>query len=171
MTTASKSTSFDPAQLIADHQAGVWRYLRVLGCDPTEAEDITQETFLAVLEKPFEYLGRAAAASYLRRVAHNLFISVRRRAGKETVLENVEELQDLWTRWAGQDNGEELLEKLKLCMQGLSNRARWALEARFREKKSRVEIAEGLEITEHGAKNLMQRAKRQLRECIQQKMS
>jgi RNA polymerase sigma-70 factor (ECF subfamily) len=35
----------------------------------------------------------------------------------------------------------------------------------------RAQIAEGLEMTEHGAKNLMQRAKQQLRECIRGKMT
>ena len=32
-------------------------------------------------------------------------------------------------------------------------------------------IAEGLGITEHGAKNLMQRAKQQLRACVEQKLT
>jgi RNA polymerase sigma-70 factor (ECF subfamily) len=33
-----------------------------------------------------------------------------------------------------------------------------------------MEIARSLEITEHGAKNLMQRAKKQLRQCVEGKM-
>ena len=51
-----------------------------------------------------------------------------------------------------------------------SERARWALEMRFRDKLPRLEIAGHLKITEHGAKNLMQRAKKQLRECIEGKI-
>ncbi|HEX7449919.1 MAG TPA: sigma factor, partial [Pirellulales bacterium] len=60
---------FDAARLIEEHQAGVWRYLRVLGCNAAEAEDLTQDTFLAVLEKPFHDYQRAATAAYLRQVA------------------------------------------------------------------------------------------------------
>jgi RNA polymerase sigma-70 factor (ECF subfamily) len=41
---------------------------------------------------------------------------------------------------------------------------------RFREQRSRDEIAATLEITEHGAKNLMQRAKQQLRACVEARM-
>jgi RNA polymerase sigma-70 factor (ECF subfamily) len=41
---------------------------------------------------------------------------------------------------------------------------------RFREKRTRQRIATALEITEHGAKNLMQRAKKQLRTCVDEKM-
>jgi RNA polymerase sigma-70 factor (ECF subfamily) len=67
--------------------------------------------------------------------------------------------------------GESLLAALKGCLAGLTPRARWALEMRFREKRSRQRIAAALEITEHGAKNLMQRAKKQLRACVDQKMA
>jgi RNA polymerase sigma-70 factor (ECF subfamily) len=55
-------------------------------------------------------------------------------------------------------------------MDALSDRARDALDMRFREKQTRIKIADFLEITEHGAKNLMQRAKQQLRECVENKI-
>ena len=41
---------------------------------------------------------------------------------------------------------------------------------RFGDKASRASIAADLEITEHGAKNLMQRAKKRLRECMESKL-
>ena len=164
------STGFDPLRLIESHQAGVWRYLRALGCDPAEADDFTQETFLAVLQKPFDDYNPAATAAYLRKVAYNLFITAQRRAGRVLVLENVEELDCTWSRWAGDDNGEALLDALRDCLNQLTARARMALEMRFRQRSKRAHIAAALEITEHGAKNLMQRAKKQLRKCIEVKM-
>ena len=42
----------DAKALIESHQAELWRYLRYLGCDAAEAEDLTQETFLAALSGP-----------------------------------------------------------------------------------------------------------------------
>jgi RNA polymerase sigma-70 factor, ECF subfamily len=165
-----EATGIDPVVLIQTYQAGIWRYLRALGCDSAQAEDITQETFLNVLQKPFQDLGPSATSGYLRKVAFNLFISAKRRAGKVTAVENVELLDRTWTNWAGSDNGEALIETLKDCLQGISKRARLALELRFREDSSREAIAAALEITEHGAKNLMQRAKQQLRECIEGKL-
>ena len=110
------AADFDPQDLIAQHQVGIWRYLRVLGCDAVLAADLT------------------------------------------------------WDRWAGQDNGDQLLENLRDCLKLLSERARGALEMRFRQRLRRLEIARSLEITEHGAKNLMQRAKKQLRQCVEGKM-
>jgi RNA polymerase sigma-70 factor (ECF subfamily) len=170
-TEPSQSTSgLDPAALIRTYQAGIWRYLRALGCDAAQAEDLTQETFLSVLQKPFQDMGPLATSAYLRKVAYNLFISYQRRAGKVTPVESVEELDRTWTSWAGNDDGESLLEALRECLQGISKRARLALEMRFREESSREAIAEKLEITEHGAKNLMQRAKQQLRACVESKM-
>ena len=38
---------FDPVQLIETYQAGVWRYLRAMGCEASLADDLTQEVNLA----------------------------------------------------------------------------------------------------------------------------
>ena len=163
------STGLDLTALIEAHQAGIWRYLRSLGCERELASDITQETFLAVMQKPFDDYDPRATAGYLRTVARNLFISAMRKAGRMVVVEDVEAVDTTWNRWMGEDNGEEMLEKLKGCLEELTERARWALEMRFRDRLPRAEIADNLGITEHGAKNLMQRAKKQLRACIETK--
>jgi RNA polymerase sigma-70 factor (ECF subfamily) len=167
LTTGS---TFDPARLIHDHQAGVWRYLRSLGCEPALADDLTQETFLAVLQRPFHDLGAMAAAAYLRKIAFNLYVSHYRRSSKVATVENIEEIEEAWNRWGVEDNGEALLEALKACLQTLTERARQALEMRFRDQQSRESIAAVLAISEHGAKNLMQRAKQQLRICVESKL-
>jgi RNA polymerase sigma-70 factor, ECF subfamily len=164
------STTFDPARLIEDHQAGVWRYLRALGCESNLAEDLTQETFLAVLQRPFEDYNRSATAAYLRRTAYNAFITFQRRSKKVKAVEDVEALNETWERWVRHDNGEEMLEALKNCLATVSDRAKLALELRFRERATRAAIAAELEMSEHGAKNLMQRAKKKLRECIESKL-
>lgn len=163
------ATGFDPQVLIETHQVGVWRYLRAIGCRAELADDITQETFLAVLQKPFDDYDPKATAAYLRKVARNLFVSAMRRSGRMIAVEGVEQIEALWTRWTADDDAEHLLEKLKDCLGQPTERARWALQMRFRDRLPRVEIAHNLGITEHGAKNLMQRAKKQLRKCIETK--
>jgi RNA polymerase sigma-70 factor (ECF subfamily) len=167
---APVTTGHDPAQLVERYQVGIWRYLRALGCEPAMADDLTQETFLSVLQHPFEDLGPAATAGYLRRVAHNHFVSAVRRAGKVMAVEQIEDFDRSWVRWAGQDEGEARLEALKECFGQLTDRAQMALEMRFRDRASRAGLAAALGITEHGAKNLMQRAKHQLRHCIEGKL-
>ena len=167
---APETTGFDPLRLIEAHQTGVWRYLRALGCDPSLADDLTQDTFLAVFQKPFQDYDRAATAAYLRKVAYNLLVSLQRRSGKVIAVDNVEQFDNTWARWMGEDNGEERLQALRQCLAKLTARARQALEMRFRQRASRTEIGDALNITEHGAKNLMQRAKKQLKTCIEGKL-
>ncbi|MEX0713698.1 MAG: sigma-70 family RNA polymerase sigma factor [Pirellulales bacterium] len=170
MTNDAASTGFDVARLVKEHQTGVWRYLRALGCAPAQAEDLTQETFLRVLERPFQDYNRAATAAYLRQVARNLFLTSQRRAARTLVVANLDEIEVLWARWTDRDGGQELVQALERCLETLAARARQALDLRFRERLSRAGIAEKLGMSEAGAKNLMQRAKRHLRACIERAM-
>ncbi len=170
MNTQPSTTGRDLATIIRDHQVGVWRYLRVLGCSEPLADDLTQETFLAVLQRPFEDRDPAATMAYLRKSARSLLISWRRRSAKYLPGE-LDEAEAAWERWAATDQGEGLMDALELCRQKLSTRAQQALELRFRQQQSRGDIAQALGMTEHGAKNLMQRAKQQLRECIDRRLA
>lgn len=162
-------TPVDPERLIVEHQAGVWRFLRAAGCEPNLADDLTQETFVMTLQRPFLEYSRTATAAYLRRVAMNLLINLRRREGRMHLVEDPVVFEAAWISWIGDDNGEEMIAALKQCLKKLTPRARLSLEMRFRDGASRESIAAALEISEHGAKNLMQRAKGQLKTCIQQK--
>jgi RNA polymerase sigma-70 factor (ECF subfamily) len=169
--SSDQTKTVDANRLIEDHQAGIWRYLRALGCSRAEADDLTQETFLAVLQRPFVNYSPAATAAYLRKVALNRFISARRRSGRLVYLEQIEQIDQTWGRLVSDYHGEALLEALRECLSELTQRARTALTMRFRDDLPRVEIARALNITEHGAKNLMQRAKKQLKTCVQGKTS
>ncbi|GIW97555.1 MAG: DNA-directed RNA polymerase sigma-70 factor [Pirellulaceae bacterium] len=164
-------TELELAELIDRHQVMVWRYLRALGADAALADDLTQDTFLEVIRKPLTQYSDSATASYLRRVAHNLFISRRRREARMTVTDNAEAFEDAWMRWAGFDGGNAAMDALEECFGRLTERAQLALRLRFAEEASRSSIADALGISEHGAKNLMQRAKAQLRDCVKQKIS
>ena len=87
-----------------------------------------------------------------------------------TVTAYAEQFEAAWVRWAGYDSGNATLEALADCFDRLTRRAQLALRLRFARESSRRAIAESLNITEHGAKNLMQRAKTQLRECLEKKL-
>src|SRR5438132_1807450 len=143
---AEHAAGFDPTRLIETYQVGVWRYLRAMGCEPTLAEDLTQETFLAILQRPFNDVSHAATSAYLRKTALNLLISHERRAGRVRTVENVEQLDEEWMRWIGDDDGEAVLNHLRDCVSRLTERARLALEIRFRGEHSRLEIATDIQI-------------------------
>ena len=165
--TVSSSEIFET--LIADHQTGVWRYLRALGCQPDLADDLTQETFLCAMRRPFQYLGKSAAGSYLRRSAYFLYMShIRKQNPSQSELSSIEVSEATWTRWIRrQKNQAEIIDVLKDSLANLPERSRTALIMRYRDNCSREEIAKALSISDHGAKNLMQRAKKKLRESIE----
>ncbi len=80
-------------------------------------------------------------------------------------------LDETWDRWAGKDlTGDAAVEALQQCFEKLTERAQIALRMRFDSSASRIEIGEALGITDHGARNLMQRAKQQLRNCVEEKL-
>lgn len=162
-----------PEELIRTHQAGLWRYLRMLGCDASMADDLTQEAFLKVLRRDgFTQHNDMATAAYLRRTAHNLLVSMHRKGGRKRTSYTSDPLDEIWDRWAGRDlTGDFAVDCLRECMQALTERAQMALRMRFGDESSRSSIAEALDITEHGARNLMQRAKQQLRDCVQQRLN
>lgn len=164
------STEIDLAQLVERHQLRLWRYLRGLGCDASLADDLVQETFLKVLQKPFDYYDENATAAYLRRIAHNVFISVQRRSGKVVAVDDIRKFEKTWVKLVSDRDGDAYFDALRNCFDNLPDRARWALEMRFRDRLSRSDIADKLEISENGAKNLMQRAKARLRECVERSL-
>ncbi len=144
----------------------------ILGCDASTADDLTQETFLRVLRQDhFVQHSEAATSSYLRRTAHNLLVSRHRKLGRMQTVAESSVLDEIWNRWAGKDlTGDIAVDALRFCLEGLTDRAKLALRMRFAENASRVEIGDALGISDHGARNLMQRAKQQLRQCVEEKL-
>ena len=94
MPVVANEPKIDLAALMEAHQAGVWRFLRVLGCDTSLADDLTQETFLAVYRAGFEDRGEKSTRAYLRVVARNAFLKSRRNAGK--VITHRQILREVW---------------------------------------------------------------------------
>ncbi|SMP39699.1 RNA polymerase sigma-70 factor, ECF subfamily [Neorhodopirellula lusitana] len=165
-------SQLSPAELILRHQNGIWRYLRALGCDASTADDLTQETFLRVLRREtFVQHSDVATSEYLRRTAYNLLISNHRKLKRVQVSDSLLLLDESWQRWAGKDlTGDEAVDALRSCLKSLSERAQSAIRLRYVENLPRVEIGEALGISDHGARNLLQRAKAQLRECVGQRI-
>ncbi|HHK42375.1 MAG TPA: sigma-70 family RNA polymerase sigma factor [Planctomycetaceae bacterium] len=173
MNSASQldlAVNSDWAAFIHRHQRDVWRYLRALGCSPTQADDLTQETFLRVLERPFTEVDPRATAAYLRKVAYSRFVTECRRTARRPEIRQLEAVDRFWQRWVGSDSTDELIDHLRDCLEKLTDRARKALQLRYGEQASRKVIGAALQMSEHGAKNLLQRAKKSLRECIERRV-
>jgi RNA polymerase sigma-70 factor (ECF subfamily) len=160
----------DAVDLVRAHQASVWRYLRLLGCDPAQADDLTQETFLAVLRRPFADQGPVAAAAYLRQVARNLFLKALRRPGARPREVDLDQAEEALAGFEGQDGGDEYLDALGQCLTTLSGRVRRVLDLRYRDGLSRTELAAAMGLSADGIKSLMARARAALKQCIEQRI-
>jgi RNA polymerase sigma-70 factor, ECF subfamily len=169
MTLLAMFTETEFVALISRHQAGVWRYLRLLGCESALADDLTQETFLAVLEEPFDDYAPAASAAYLRTIARRKFAQHCER--NRVKYGDLDAAESVWAEIARDDSGQAQLEALDHCLEKLAPRTRKALELRYASQASREDIAREIGLSEDGAKNLIQRAKEALRECIERRMS
>src|SRR6478736_5666462 len=95
--------AFDLASLVHRHQAGVWRYVRFLGADTTEADDLTQETFLALARGEFVERDELQTAGYVRVVARNELLALRRKQNREIDTVGLEAADSVWAAAAGPD--------------------------------------------------------------------
>ena len=159
----------DLAQLVAQHQADVWRYLRYLGAESADADDLTQETFLAVSRSKFEQRTERETASYLRTVARNQLLMFRRFQGREIDTVQLEAAEQVWAGTAPEAGMNGILTTLAECLKTLDGRSREAVHLFYREDLSRKAMASALGMKPEGIKTLLRRTRDALRDCIERK--
>jgi len=161
---------FDLASLMQEHQADVWRYLRYLGAAADDADDLTQETFLAVARTPFEMRSRAETAAYLRTAARNQLLMLRRRQGRQVCTVELTAAEEVWAAATTAGDFNEFLDALAKCCESLAGRAREAIDRFYRDGQSREQLAATFEITVDGVKTLLRRTRSALKDCIERRV-
>jgi RNA polymerase sigma-70 factor (ECF subfamily) len=157
--------------LMAQHQADVWRFLRMLGCERALADDLTQDVFLWALDHPFEDLGRAATAAYLRKAARNRYLNWLRDNKRVLPLEIEAQSEAAWAEVTPEEGSDERLAALRCCLEKLEGRARNALDLKYRDGHSEAEVAQAMQATVDAIKGLLKRTRQQLRECVQRQVN
>jgi len=71
--------------LFERYREPVWRFFRRRTADAARAEELAQDTFVAVLEGARRYEGRGSARSYLFGIAYNVLLADRRKAALRMV--------------------------------------------------------------------------------------
>src|SRR6476619_218020 len=105
------------ASLVRRHQSGVWRYVRFLGADLSEAVDLTHETFLALARGQFVERDERQTAGYLRVVARNQLLALRRKQNREVNTVELEAADSVWATAAGTNgNLTGYLDALRGCL-------------------------------------------------------
>jgi RNA polymerase sigma-70 factor (ECF subfamily) len=160
------------AALVERHQASIWRYLRYLGADSTEAADLTQETFLAFARARFAERDARQTAGYLRTVARNQLLALRRKQHREISTVALEAADSVWAMAAGPSGDlTTYLDALRECVAQLDGRCRQAIDLHYRDGLGRETIAERLEMKPDGVKTLLRRTRQSLRKCVERKLN
>ena len=163
--------ALDVEALIVAHQAGVWRYLRYLGCDRAQADDITQETFLQVLRHGFEQRGERETAAWLRTVARNCFLMNVRKTRHVQSVEDLDLADKAWEQGQGDgESGEARLRALKHCLASIQGKAKQALEMQYVQHRTGEDIAQALGMSHENVRVTLHRAKQALKKCIEGKL-
>jgi RNA polymerase sigma-70 factor, ECF subfamily len=166
-----KPPAMDLAQLIREHQADVWRYLRYLGASASDADDLTQETFLAVARSEFVAHNPPQTAAYLRTVARNQLLMLRRRQGREISTVELASAEQVWCEKIEPRGTSGFLTALAECLEQLEGRVRAAIDGFYRDRLSREELAAKLDMKPDGVKTLFRRTREVLKQCIEKKIS
>lgn len=157
--------------VIRAHLHAVWRYLRMHGASPHEADDLAQEAFVVALQKGAAHLDPAATATFLRRTARFLFLRLRGGERDAALLADAVDAQ--WERDCRLDGGDSRLAALRRCLDELTDRARRAVQLSYGlealDPASRRDVGAELGLEPNGVKTLMQRVRQQLRTCIERR--
>ena len=162
----------DWARLVRDRQAEVWRYLRFLGAESAEADDLTQETFLAVVRSDFVEVSDGQTAGYLRTVARRQLLMLRRKQSRRCEVCDLEAAETVWSdaMWRDRthnDQWQDYVDAARGWVEKRGGRVRQAIDLTYRQGEAREAIATQLEMTADGVKTLLRRTREKLRECIE----
>ncbi len=163
--------------LVRAHQGEIFRYMRYLGADASLADDLVQDTFVAAFSSPrppdIDDVGGRAA--WLRAVARNLFLNACRRRRTSPVEVNSERLKQAEAVWASRllrgGDGFDTVEALRKCLARLTAKHREMLDLRYKQGKSRAEMARRCKMTGNGIKTLLRRIRAALADCIQRRLA
>jgi RNA polymerase sigma-70 factor (ECF subfamily) len=167
---AASGVMADFAALVRAHQRMVWRYLRLLGADPHEADDLMQDAFVIAAERLLSGERIVDVAAYLRGTARNLLLGARRRSRREPPTVQWLEEVDEYLRDDASALEDERIELLRRCVDRLDGRMRDAVQWHHLDGASCSEVAGRLGIGANGIKSLLSRARKALRECVQRRM-
>ena len=165
-TDAADPGSADLAALVARHQAMVWRYLRLLGADAHEADDLMQDAFVRVAEALQAGERLRDAGAYARGVARNLLLAARRRARRRPLPVDWLDAVDRYVAERPAALEADRLDTLRRCVERLRGRARDAVRWRHFDGLSERETGARLGLGLEGVRSLLKRTRAVLRRCV-----
>lgn len=165
------------AEILDAHQTELFRYLKYLGANHEVAEDLVQEVFLRAFKAAStpDLDNPKVRRSWLRRIAHNLFMDYCRRNARSPISFDSTAANQAETFWQDEflphDEGLGCMEALELCLRDLPERSRGMIDSFYARRSSRDELAHDFGISPDGVKIALRRIRQALGECIEQRLS
>lgn len=168
------------AVLVREHEAGLRAFVRSCITADGDADDIIQDVFAVAWRRIDAYDTALPFAAWLRGIAKKRILAYFRTADSRRhgvhVLppEAVAAIADEYERLARPARGEvyrDCFGALEECMESLSREDRQIVESAYREGARCRSIAERLGRTIEAIKKRLQRARSELRDCIESKLT
>lgn len=154
--------------IVRNHQRGLWRYLRFLGCGAGDADDLLKETFLSAWKSDFEAFNEQATTSYLQTAAKSHFLNLLRDKGKRPKKSSFVGVETEWEQLVKDGEWEtysDTSDTLEDCLLRIKGKARRAIDLNYRVGLKYAEIAKKLDVTPDDVRSLMKGAVAELRKC------
>ena len=189
---ATDSHIDDPASWVDQYGDFLYRFALSRVKDPSIAEDLVQETFLAALKSRANFQGRSTARTWLIAILKHKIVDHIRKRVREPASDKVESLSDATAmdpvEGNFKDDGEwlnrpskwdvnplkiyeqkEFMDVLYRCLADLPERQAEAFMMREIEGLSTEEICKALNISATNSWVMLYRARMWLRQCIEKK--
>lgn len=158
----------DAETFVRSHQAGLWRWLRTLGCAADRAEEHCQDALLAGLHHGVAARPHAEASRWLRTAARNFYFMRLRAERRRPAAVSLDTLEAHWARVRGDDDGGDgAILALADCVRALPAREQELVALRYEQELPRPVIGLQLGIGDAGAKQALRRLRERLRRCVQ----
>ena len=150
------------------------------GLNETDAEDVTQETFVTFIAKADTFEGRSHVRTWIFGILYRKILQSYRQDKKQQQMDDIDEVVEQRFRKDGQWarppeaidtvlHHADIRSAIEDCLEGVPTRQRMVFVLREIEHQTTSEICKILEVTATNVGALLSRARNRLRECLESK--
>ena len=160
--------------LVREHSDMLTTYLRAVVWDSSAAEDLFQDTMLVAWRKLDDFDRSRPFGPWLRGIASRLVMAHYRKSKRsmmvcnEAVLIRLDDLVHEIGQRPG-DTWDDKIDELRECIENLPAQHREVIDLHYKESSSTKEMAAKLEVSLEAVKKRLQRARGQVRLCLETK--
>ena len=149
-------------------------YSRAVAASSSAVDDIFQETLLTAWNKFEQFDQSRDFGAWLRGIARNHALEHYRKSKRDSLMANDEVLDYLDQQfaaidWQAKEAWQDRIDALRQCIAALPDNYQSVVQLRYMEEQKTAMVEQQLALGKEVVKKRLQRAKRQLFECLQSK--